>query len=165
MAGETIFTNWVFKDYVFPLIFVWALLFGVLEKTKLLGDGKKQLNAIISIVVSMIFVAFVFPKQVVSNLVLFMAVSLVVIFVFLILYGFVMGDKDGFKLGDGFLKKLLVWIIFIAVVIAVIWATGSRIEVINLLFRQDWSETFWMNVILIGAIAGVLAIVFKKSSG
>jgi O-antigen ligase len=162
MAQETFFQNWIFKDYAFPLILVFALVFAVLEKTKVLGDGKKQLNALVAIIVSMILVGVFYPKQVISNLVLFMAVSLVVIFVFLILYGFVVGDKDGFKL-DGPIRKILVVIVFVAVVMAVIWATGTRIAIIDLLFRQEWSETLWTNVILILSVVGVLYLVFKKA--
>jgi len=162
MAQETFFQNWIFKDYILPLIFVWALVFGILEKTKILGEDKKQLNAIISIVVSMIFVGVLYPKQVVGNMVLFMAVSLVVIFVLLIMYGFVTGDDKGFKI-EGVFRKILVVIIFIAVVLAVIWATGAKVEILDLLFRQEWSETFWTNVLLVLAVVGVLYWVIKES--
>lgn len=165
MANETIFGNWIFKDYLFPIILVFALTFGVLEKTKLLGDDKKQLNAIIAIVVSMILVGVLYPKQVISNMILFMAVALVIIFVFLLLYGFVAGDKDGFNIGDGVLKKVLLGIIFVAVVFAVLWATGSSPEVLSLLFKQEWSEVFWTNLIFVLAIAGVLALVLKFGKG
>jgi membrane-associated HD superfamily phosphohydrolase len=165
MANETIFGNWLFKDYLFPIILVFALVFGVLEKTKLLGDDKKQLNAIIAIVISMILVGVLYPKQVISNMILFMAVALVVIFVFLLLYGFVAGDKDGFNMGDSVFKKILLGIIFIAVVFAVLWATGSSPEVLSLLFKQEWSEVFWTNLVFVLAIAGVLAIVLKYGKG
>ena len=86
-----------------------------------------------------------------------MAVSLVVIFVLLIMYGFVTGDDKGFKI-EGVFRKILVVIIFIAVVLAVIWATGAKVEILDLLFRQEWSETFWTNVLLVLAVVGVLVL-------
>ena len=169
MANEIIFENWLFRDYLLPFLLVFVLVFAVLEKTKLLGDGKQQLDAILSFVIGLIVVGFLFPKEVMSNLIMFLSISLVVVFVFLLLYGFVSGNKDGFEL-DGNLKKVLGAIVFIAVVIAVIYATGFNSSlpdffqnVIDFLFRSSWSGTFWINAVFIGIFVFVVAWVLKSA--
>jgi hypothetical protein len=48
MAGETIFQNFIIKDFILPFVFMFVLVFAILEKTKILGDGKKQLDAIVA---------------------------------------------------------------------------------------------------------------------
>ena len=136
MVDETIFQNWVFKDYILPFLLIFAIVFGVLEKTKVLGEGRKQLNAIIAFVMAMIFVSVLFPKQVVSNMVLFLTVSLVVILVFLMLYGFVVSDKEGLKVA-GWMKWVFGILAGAATIIAVIWATGMKVQALDFLFNQS----------------------------
>lgn len=162
MVDETIFQNWVFKDYILPFLLMFAIIFGVLEKTKLLGDGRKQLNAIIAFVMAMIFVSVLFPKQVVSNMVLFLTVSLVIILVFLMLYGFVVSDKEGLKIED-WMKWTFGILAGAATIIAVIWATGMQIETLDFLFNQSWSNSLWTNLAFILVVAIALALVLKGS--
>jgi hypothetical protein len=162
MVRETIFQNWIFKEYILPFLLVFVLLFAVLEKTKLLGEGKGQLNAILSFVVSLMVVGFIFPKEVISNLILFLSIALVVAFVFLLLYGFVSGNKDGFELSGG-LKIALGVIVGIAVIIAVIWATGINTNFFDLFFRQAWSEALWTNIAFIAIFVFVVSWVLKSA--
>ena len=44
----------IIRDIVLPFILVFVLVFAILEKSKLLGDGKKQINAIIGFVIAAI---------------------------------------------------------------------------------------------------------------
>ena len=163
MAQETILQHWIFSQFILPFVLIFAIVFAVLEKTKILGENQKQVNAIIAFVIGLIFVGAVFPKQVVENLVLFLAVGLVILLVFLMLYGFVVtkvkGD-EGFQV-ETWMKWTFGIIVGIAVIIAIFWATGSSTEIFNVLFQQDWSNTFWTNVLFIAIIAIVLAVVLK----
>jgi hypothetical protein len=54
-------------------------------------------------------------------------------------------------------------IVGIAVVLAVIWATGINTSVIDMLFKQSWSEGFWTNVIFIGIFVFVVSWVLKSA--
>lgn len=156
--ADTIFQSAIFTDYLLPFLLVFVIVFGILEKTKLIGDGKKQLNAIIAFVIGLIFVGALYPKEILGNLILFLTVSLIVIFVFLLLYGFVRGDKDGLQIGDT-LKKVLGGIVGIAVIIAVIWATGYDL---GGLLNKDWSNTFFTNLLFIVVIAVAMALILRN---
>lgn len=164
MAIETILQHWVLTDFVYPFLLIFFIVFAVLEKTKIFGDEKRQLNALVSFVVGLIFVGAIFPKVVISNMILFLTVSLVVVFVFMLLWGFVMGEN--IKIDKPVVKWISAVLIFIAVIIAVLWATGSIgifTSIYNLLFYQTWSKEFWTNAIFILLIAAALGTMIKKT--
>ncbi|MFH1326588.1 MAG: hypothetical protein ABIH59_00485 [archaeon] len=161
MAKETILQHWVLTKFVYPFLLIFIIVFGVLEKTKLFGDGKKQLNAIAAFVVGLIFVAVLSPKDIINNLILFLSIALVVVFIVLLLWGFVTGGEAKF---DHKAVKIIAGIlIIIAVLVAVFVATGVWDEVYDTLFKQDWSEDLWTNVIFIFVIAGAITAVLLSS--
>jgi len=164
MVAETILSHWIITKFLLPFLLVFFIVFAILEKTQLFGEDKKQLNSLVSFIIGLIFVLAVYPKEVVGNLILFLTVALVVVFVVLVLWGFVSGGD----LKDSILSNTAVkWIvgigIIVAVVIALFWATGTDTQVFNLLFEQNWSEAFWTNILFIAAIAIALAVILKTS--
>jgi len=163
MVTETFLQHWLFTDFVFPFLLIFFIVFAILEKTKVLGD-KKQLNALIAFVLGLIFVGAVFPKLVVANLILFLTVSLVVVFVVLLIWGFIAGE-EGLKFGES--SKALKWVIGIVLVIAVLIAllifTGIFPNLIDFLFNESWSGSFWTNFLFIVVIAIALALVLHSS--
>ena len=163
MEPTTILQHWIFARFLFPLVLVFFLVFAILEKTKIFGDDKKQINAGISLVIALIFVGFAFPKEVVENMILFLTIGLVVMFVGLMFWGFAIGDTPKFT------GKYLPWTagigIFIAVTLALIWSTGywsNFSKIIEAFFTQSWSELFWTNVIFILVLAAAVALVLKS---
>lgn len=163
MVAETILQHDILTKFVYPFLLIFFIVFAVLEKTKILGDDKKQLNALISFVIGLIFISAVFPKIVVGNLILFLTIALVIMFVVLLLWGFVAGDiKEGFIPEKG-LKTFLMIVIGIAVVIAVFWALGLGAGFFDFIFNSSWSNAFWTNFLFIVVIAIALALVLWKS--
>ncbi len=166
MPEETILQNPVLIRFILPFLLVFFIVFAILEKTKIFGEGKKQLNALISFVIGLIFVSVLYPTEVVSNLVLFLTVALVSIFIILLFWGFIFGDiKEGFK-PEKWMKIALAIVVSIAFIIALVWATGFYDKLGEFLFQQTWSKAFWTNFSFIIAIAIALALILsqKKSS-
>lgn len=162
MAEDTLLQSEVLTRFILPFLLVFFIVFAILEKTKLFGEGKKQLNALISFVMSLIFVSVLYPTEVVSNLILFLTVALVSVFVILLIWGFIFGDvKEGFK-PAGWMKVGLAILGGIAFVVAMIWATGLFGNLGEILFQQSWSSTFWTNLAFIGVIAIALALILGK---
>jgi len=161
---ETILQHWIFTRFAFPFLLVFFILFAILEKTKILGE-KKQINALISFIVSLIFVSVVFPVDVVTNMVLFLTVALVTMFVALLIWGFIKGVGDGKMqiIENKAVKFILGIVVAIAVIVAVLWATGFYTPIYEWLFKQDWSNTFWTNVVFILAIVIAIALVLSSS--
>ena len=167
MAIQTIFQHEILTKFAYPFLLIFFIVFAVLEKTKLLGEDKKQLNALISFVIGLIFLSVLSEQRemIVGNLILFLTIALVVMFVALLLWGFVSGGD--FK-DDILSNKTVKWVVgicvMVAVVVALIWATGMDSGVIDLLFEQSWSDALWTNVAFGVVIAIALALVLKGKS-
>jgi len=163
MAGEeTILQHWVLTSFVYPFLLIFAIVFGLLEKTKLLGE-KKQLNAIIAFVIGLVFVAAVDPKLIVENLIMFLSVAIVIVFVVLLIWGFITGKEPSFESKP--IKIIAIIVACLAVLIFLFITTGIWDTVTDTLFRQDWSGDVWTNIIFIVVIAAALALILKNSGG
>ncbi len=156
MTETTILQHWLFTNFAFPFLLVFFILFAVLEKTAIFGKDKKQLNALLSFIVALVFVSAFSKTLVVNNMILFLTVAIVVAFVGLLLWGFLIGgdakiESKGVKIGFGiFLGLILIG--------AVLWATGWSEKVINFFLGDTLGSSFWTNLVFIIVIAVALAI-------
>ncbi|MCK9568310.1 hypothetical protein M0R72_05155 [Candidatus Pacearchaeota archaeon] len=158
-AITTILQSEILSDFVLPLLLIFFIVFAILEKTKLFGGDKKQLNALTSLVIALIFVGAVYPKIIVSNLILFFAVAIAALFVILLLWGFVYGgDDNGIKL-EKWMKTFLGIGLGIAFIFALIWATGGWWDKILTFFSTSSGKAITTNVIFILTIIIALAVV------
>lgn len=162
MVEETILQNELLTRFVLPFILIFFVIYAILEKTKIFGGEKHQINAIVSLVIGLIVVGVAYPVMVISNMILFLSVAMVVILVGLLLWGFISGNE----LGTDFLKHdKLKWVAGIAVVagviIALLWSTGTDSGVLGWLFGNSWSNTFWTNAIFLVLIAAVVVIAWR----
>ncbi len=152
----------LFTDYVLPFILVFTLIFAILQKTQLLGEGKKQINSMIGFVVGLILISFPFARDIVVKLMPFLAVSAVILLVFMLLYGFIMGKKDGDVLHKG-VKIALGIILGLALITVLLFISGYWEPVWDLMFNQEGSSQIWINILLIVIIAGaVISVVVTK---
>ena len=164
--AENIFMSEFAVYIIYPFLLVFTLIFAILEKSKILGDDKRQIDAIISLSIALIVVSFSWATGIIVNLMPFLAVSVVILLVFMILFGFVASTKDeGLKLPPWLVWGFFVLIVlFIIIVILVI--TGQWDKVYNSLFVGGQPSNLTGNIFLLFIIAGALAVVFlsgKKS--
>jgi hypothetical protein len=170
MAGETILQHWIFTKFILPFLLIFFIVFGILEKTKLFGAEKKQLNAFIAFVIGLIVVGAVSPTLTISHLILFLTVAIIVLFVALILWGFIAGE-EGLKFANApkGLKWLIGIIIVVAVIVALFWALGTESTffsgIFGFLFENSWSKDFWTNLSFIVVIIVALVLVLRKAKG
>jgi hypothetical protein len=161
--AETFLQIPIISNFVLPFLLVFTISFAILEKTKLFGDGKKQLDAIVSAVASLIFVSAVYPKMVVGNLILYLSVAIVAIFVILLIWGFIFGDylKEG--KAPNRLKLILGILASISFVGAVVWATGWYKDLGDFFGSNiELNQTIWTNALFIIVIALALALIIKN---
>lgn len=126
-----------------------------------------QLNAFVSLIVSLIFVSVVFPVIVVNNLILFLAVGVAVLFVGFVLWGFV--NNGNIKLEGKVLTGMGV-LVFISVIAAVFWATGAfpflwdwLEKFYKFAFLSNGSEGFWTNFLVVALVVVAVGAVLKKT--
>lgn len=166
MAEETtILQHWIFADFLFPFLLVFFIVFALLERTKIFGDGKKQLNGLTALVIGLIFVSAIYPKLVVGKLTMFLSVALVAVFVIMLIWGFIFGDfNEGFK-ATGWMKWILGIIAGISFFGALIWATGWYENFTKFFSGKGLGQDILSNVILIGIIVVAVVVVMGKNGG
>lgn len=118
------FDTVLFLEGILPFVLIFVLVFAILQKTKVLGEGKNQIDALVSLIVGLILIGFPVPRNFILNILPWIAVGLVVILMFILLYGFIASDKkEGLIFGDN-TKKAFLAIISIFVVAIVIYFSG-----------------------------------------
>ncbi|MDP1729214.1 MAG: hypothetical protein Q8L27_03370 [archaeon] len=110
----------IFQEVILPFLLVFTLLFAILEKANLLGKDKHQINAITGFVIAAIVISFTQYVGWIQNFSIFLVIGLFIIFVFLLLYGFIWGETSGDILKNAVGLK---WALGIIALVAVIWAT------------------------------------------
>ena len=160
MATTIFLQNEIFTKFLFPFLLIFFIVYAILEKTRLLGD-KKQIHALIAFVIGLIFITAISPKLVVENLILFLTIALVAIFVVLLLFGFVFGDASKI-LESKPIKWILIVLTGIACIGGIFWATGWY-QNISLFFSDNvLSQTIVTNVVFVIVIAVALALILME---
>ncbi len=157
-----IFENAFFTEMLLPFLLVFVVVFAILQKSKILGEGKAQIDAIVSLVIGLILIGVPGPRDILVGIMPWMAVGVAVILVFLILYGFVAGDLSGnnmpqkMKIGFGILAGVFtLWVVlFVSGVSGKIWGfLGMSSEV-------------WMNIVMIVLVLAAMSVaVFGGKKG
>jgi CDP-diglyceride synthetase len=151
----------IFKDIILPFVLVFVLIYAILEKSKLLGEDKHQINAIISLVIAGILITFSTQVEWIRQFIVFLVIALVVLFVFMLLYGFAYAGKEGFELAKGW-KMAIAGIAFAAVVIATLMITGQWSRLYDFFTSSSIGANVIFAIIIVGAL---IAVVFGGGKG
>jgi len=139
-AAVTVLQRAGFFNIALPFILVFALIFAILEKSQILGEGRRNINAIVAFVIALIFVGASAFVGIVGRMIPLVVLLIVVMLMFLLFYGFVAGPiqqvptwvKVGLGLGGGLaVISIFLWAANLtAAVTPEIWATVGFILVI-----------------------------------
>jgi len=149
-------------NMLLPFLLVFTLVFAVLQKSKIFGEGKRQIDALVSLAVALIFVSVGRAVGIVTGLIPFLAVALVIILVFLLLVSF--SFKEGeFELPNQ-IKIALGVIAAIALVVAVVYITNFWTYLTDL-FTGKGSALLTNVVFIVIVVAAVIAVVWGGGKG
>lgn len=159
----TILSHPLMVGTVLPFILVFTLIFAILQKTKILGDGKKQIDALVALAIGLIVVSFGYATGIIISLIPVLAIGTVVLLIFMLLYGMV------FKAGEFAIHDKVKWTIgilaAIAVIIATMVATGAWGYVVDL-FNTGGTGSFNVtNLIFVVIVAIAVALVVMGGGG
>jgi hypothetical protein len=157
-----IFINSFFMDYILPFVLVFTLVFALLEKTKILGEDKKQVDSLVALIIGIILIAFPFARDIVVELMPFLAVSVAILLVFMLLYGFIYGQTDKMEKG---IKTALLIIGSLALITVLLIITGAWDYIYSMLFERTVGSQILINVLLLVVIAGAIIAVVSGKSG
>ncbi len=159
----TILSSPFFVELVLPFLLVFTVVFAILDKSKILGEGKRQINAIVAFVVALIFVAFSDAVGLSIQLIAVMAVVIVIMLVFMILYAFSITGEKEFTLPKGVKWAFLVLIVAV-IVISLLIFTGYWPLVLEALSGGEGSSLV-MNLLFLIIIGVAIAIVVRSGEG
>ena len=146
-------------DIVLPFLLVFTIMFAILEKTKIFGVDKidkvevtkKNINAMVSIIVAFIVVASTQLVSVINEVLAHTLLLLVLAVCFLLLVGVFHSDKQ-FSLEDSPWMKYLMILMFIGITVIFLNALGWLQEILKVIenFEQDWAATLIFLALIIG---------------
>jgi len=149
-----IFNSPFFTEMLLPFLLVFVVVFAILQKSKILGDGKAQIDAIVALVIGLILIGVPGPRDIVVGLMPWMAVGVAVILVFLILYGFVAGDLTEAPRWMKIMFGVLSGIFVVAIVLYVSGLGNSFVSWASGTGEND----LWTNILMIVLIVGAMLI-------
>jgi len=153
-----IFISPLFLDYILPFVLVFTLIFAILQKTQILGEGKKQIDAIMGLVIGLILIAFPFSRNIIVQLMPFLAVIVVVLLVFMLIYGMVFGKWD---ISHVSIKIIFGIVLAIGILIIVLIIAGWWTPIYTRLFSKTTGANIWINVLIILVLVGAVVAVLK----
>ncbi|MFH1210007.1 MAG: hypothetical protein V1663_04430 [archaeon] len=144
-----------FYEFILPFLLVFAIVFAVLDKTKIFGEEKRNINAIVAILFGLLFVS---QAEIIDRMNLFLpkiSFFLIIILMVLILFGVL-----GVPVGQG-LGPLLLIVGAIVSVVAVYWALGPTLG-----FEVPyWVEDNWTTVVFGAILLIVIFAIISPGSG
>lgn len=167
--------DWHVYDVILPFILVYAIVFAILEKTKIFkpkdGDSGhvKNVNAVIAFVFGLFVVASIQTVQYIQSFIVNIVLFIIFLLALLILLGFIFGeDYIQLFMEDGKIKKWAAWTIGLVVLIvalcAFLWAIGW-LEPILEWFEDifDTDQDTISTVVFLLLIGGVLFWISRGS--
>ena len=164
---ETILSSPLFIEVILPFLLVFTVVFAILQKTRILGEGKKQIDALVSLAIGLIVVSFGYASGLIISLIPVLAISVVVLLVFMLIYGMTHTGKDELKLPKR-VKGVIGVLAAIVVVIAVLVATGSWDFLVDWIYQSETGSSTEVvaNILFVVIIlVAVGAVLFGDKDG
>ena len=150
-----------FTQVILPFVLVFTLIFAILEKSKILGDGKRQINSIVSLAMALILIGVPLARGVITDIVPVISVVAVVILVFLLLYGFVGGTERG--LLNRPLQIVVGGIAAIVIIVTLMISTGVLPKIVDFVKGNPSSSQLLQTLFFLVVI--VISFVVMLSGG
>jgi len=158
-GGPTILSHPIFLETILPFLLIFTVVFAILQKAKIFGDGKKQIDALVALVVGIVVISFAQAVGIILQMTVFLAVALVIVLVLTILLGSFSKEGDFFKdIITKPVRYILIIAAFLAVVIAAVYTTGFWQYLYDWVYIGTDSATF-VNVLFLVIIAAAVAAV------
>lgn len=150
----------IIKDILLPFVFIFVLVFALLEKTNVIGEGKHQINAIISFVIGLLVIAVPQARDAITGIIPAIIVLAVVLLFFLLIVNFASGS-DKVALGKWF--TVVVGVIAVVTILGALLIKLNMLDFVKNLSTQSWFNTAWQTIAFIIVVVVILAIVVKSA--
>jgi len=145
----------IISQIILPFILVFAVLFAALQKSKILGDDRKNIDIIVSLVLTLITISFAYSSDIISQVIPVFSIGMIVVLVVLVIMAFSDGSPN-YKLPNA--VKWGIGIIFGISMIAVLVLTTGLWDYLKGDAFSNGTSSILSNVIFAIIIAGVIAV-------
>lgn len=139
-------------EYFLPFLLIFAIIFAILEKTRLLGD-KTNINIVVSVVIGLLLVVQQNIVEIINSFLPRASLLIIIILVSVLVISLIGGEKEGKYTGGVFS------LILILVIIALVWAISP-----DLGFNLNISERTRNLIIILVLIGLAIAFITRKPS-
>lgn len=153
---ETILSSPFVRELILPFLLIFALSYAILQKSQILGKDKKQTDAIVALVLGLLVVAIGNVTNIITSLVPVLAVGLVVLLAFFLLWGFASREGE-FKVPVS-IQWVIGGIAAVVVIAALLYYTNGLAYLQNL-FSSGSANWLTNTLIVIVVVAAVWIIV------
>ncbi|MBI4148148.1 hypothetical protein HY490_02550 [Candidatus Woesearchaeota archaeon] len=137
-------------DVILPFVLVFAVVFGILEQTKVFGEQRKNVNIVVALVAAMLVLASVDVLSAVNRTASFLAVVLVTGLVVMMVLG-VVGVQSFEK------SKPLMYVVLAVMVLGGLYILGA-FEIVN---RRSLTNYFLPAVLVFALFVGLVWAVLR----
>jgi glycerol uptake facilitator-like aquaporin len=159
----TILQSPLFVEFILPFLLIFAVVFAILQKSQILGENKKQVDAIVALVVGLIVISFAQATGLIINLTVFLGIALVITLVFLLLWG-AWFHQNKFEIPKN-VQLIAGGVALIAVTIAVLIFTGAWDYLKYEIFEGGSNNNLISNITFIVIILGAIGIIVIGGKG
>jgi len=151
-------------DFFFPFLLVFAIIYGMLEKTAIFGAERRDINAIIAFVIAFIFGATSWTVQAVQHFIPYIGLIAVASVGFLMLAAMFWPDLD--RLQNSKIRYVATGLIGLVIILLIIFYLGLWDAIFDPLRDPGTGDNIIAGVILtILLIGGILVIVGGSGKG
>ena len=155
-------------DVILPFILIFTLVFAILEKTKIIGSGKKNFNIMVSLVIALLVVIphimGTYQGYDVVNAIN-AAVPKVTYWIVLFIMFLILIGVFGVRIKAGSLTGIIAILSFLIVVVIFASTAGWFNNIPFLAFLKYIDRRVIALIIIIAVFAGIIAYVSSDSSG
>lgn len=144
-------------DVILPFLLVFTVVFAILQKSHILGENKKNLDATVAFVIAMLVVAATKIVGVINGALPAIVLLIIVSMSFLLLVGMFVKPGEIFKNLEGAWIKFLMILLFIAVML--IFLANIRLDNGDswLEYSLNYVSVYWSGAV-VGSI--ILVVIF-----
>ncbi|MFH0808432.1 MAG: hypothetical protein V1888_02345 [archaeon] len=139
-------------SYVIPFLLIFAVVFAILKKTKILGDDNDGILAIISVAIGLLALQFDFVSEFYAVIFPRFGIGLSLFLVLIIMIGF-------FYNGD---VSEMTWIGYVIGIAVALWALSSWDDWASFGFGGWFTDNFWA-IVIVGVIVATIIGVTRDS--
>lgn len=138
-----------FFDVLFPLVLMFAIIFSILMRTKILGESK-QLNAVVSFIISLFIVLNPIVTSLIGPIFQQAGLALIIMVALLVIVGLISGGGE--------ISKGLRWVVAIGGILIFVWLAKLVMGYYPIYMWFPISQ-YWWDANSIGVLAALIAVI------